>query len=75
MAHPDTHIVSLTITESGYYYNENTHELQSEHPDIQHDLANENSPVSTFGFLYAALARRHAAGLKPFTVLYADVSC
>jgi mannitol 2-dehydrogenase len=23
MAHPDTHIVSLTITESGYYYNEN----------------------------------------------------
>lgn len=72
MAHPDTHIVSLTITESGYYYNENTHELQSEHPDIQHDLANENSPVSTFGFLYAALARRHAAGLKPFTVLSCD---
>jgi mannitol 2-dehydrogenase len=72
MAHPDTHIVSLTITESGYYYNENTHELQSEHADIQHDLANENSPVSTFGFLYAALARRHEKGLKPFTVLSCD---
>ncbi|KAK6076385.1 mannitol dehydrogenase domain-containing protein [Seiridium cupressi] len=72
MAHPDTHIVSLTITESGYYYNENTHELQSDHADIQHDLANENSPVSTFGFLYAALARRHAQGLKPFTVLSCD---
>lgn len=72
MAHPDTHIVSLTITESGYYYNENTHELQSEHDDIQHDLANENSPVSTFGFLYAALARRYDQGLKPFTVLSCD---
>lgn len=72
MAHPDTHIVSLTITESGYYYNENTHELQSDHADIQHDLANENSPVSTFGFLYAALARRHEQGLKPFTVLSCD---
>ncbi|KAF4981039.1 hypothetical protein FZEAL_3091 [Fusarium zealandicum] len=72
MAHPDTHIVSLTITESGYYYNENTHELQSEHPDIQHDLANEDSPISTFGFLYAALARRHEQGLKPFTVLSCD---
>lgn len=72
MAHPDTHIVSLTITESGYYYNENTHQLQSEHPDIQHDLANENEPISTFGFLYAALARRHEQGLKPFTVLSCD---
>ncbi|CAK38211.1 uncharacterized protein An03g02430 [Aspergillus niger] len=61
MAHPDTRIVSLTITESGYYYNENTHELQSEHPDIQFDLdpANEKTPRTTFGFLYAALARRH----------------
>ncbi|KAK7416208.1 hypothetical protein QQX98_005406 [Neonectria punicea] len=72
MAHPDTHIVSLTITESGYYYNENTHQLQAEHADIQHDLANENSPISTFGFLYAALARRHEQGLKPFTVLSCD---
>ncbi|KAJ5779247.1 hypothetical protein N7457_006967 [Penicillium paradoxum] len=74
MAHPDTHIVSLTITESGYYYNENTHELQSEHPDIQFDLdpANEKTPRTTFGFLYAALARRHQRGLKPFTVMSCD---
>lgn len=74
MAHPDTHIVSLTITESGYYYNENTHELQSEHPDIQYDLdpANEKSPRTTFGFLYTALARRYKQGLRPFTVMSCD---
>ncbi|KAF6808043.1 mannitol dehydrogenase [Colletotrichum sojae] len=72
MAHPDTHIVSLTITESGYYYNENTHQLQADHPDIQHDLENGDSPVSTFGFLYAALARRRSQGLKPFTVMSCD---
>jgi mannitol 2-dehydrogenase len=74
MAHPDTHIVSLTITESGYYYNENTHELQVQHPDIQFDLdtANEKSPRTTFGFLYAALARRYEQGLKPFTVMSCD---
>ncbi|KAJ5872437.1 mannitol 2-dehydrogenase [Penicillium soppii] len=74
MAHPDTHIVSLTITESGYYYNENTHELQSEHADIQYDInpANENQPRTTFGFLYAALARRYEKGLKPFTVMSCD---
>ncbi|KAL2864105.1 mannitol dehydrogenase family protein [Aspergillus lucknowensis] len=74
MAHPDTRIVSLTITESGYYYNENTHELQSEHPDIQFDLnpVNETAPRTTFGFLYAALARRRQQGLKPFTVMSCD---
>lgn len=74
MAHPDTHIVSLTITESGYYYNENTHELQAEHPDIQFDLdpANTKAPRTTFGFLYAALERRYQQGMKPFTVLSCD---
>ncbi|KAJ5180245.1 mannitol 2-dehydrogenase [Penicillium capsulatum] len=73
MAHPDTHIVSLTITESGYYYNENTHELQSEHPDIQFDLDPANKqPRTTFGFLYAALERRHQQGLRPFTVMSCD---
>ncbi|KAH7304233.1 mannitol dehydrogenase domain-containing protein [Stachybotrys elegans] len=72
MAHPDTHIVSMTITESGYYYNENTHQLQAEHPDIQHDVSNDTDPISIFGFLYLALAKRHAQGLKPFTVLSCD---
>ncbi|KAJ5946748.1 hypothetical protein N7454_003587 [Penicillium verhagenii] len=72
MAHPDTHIVSLTITESGYYYNENTHELQSDHPDIIFDLNPANPPRTTFGYLYAALARRHKQGLKPFTVMSCD---
>ncbi|KAJ9149463.1 Mannitol 2-dehydrogenase [Pleurostoma richardsiae] len=74
MAHPDTHIVSLTITESGYYHDEHTHELQSEDPDIQYDLdpANEKAPRTTFGFLYTALARRRQQGLKPFTVLSCD---
>jgi mannitol 2-dehydrogenase len=74
MADKDTKIVSLTITESGYYYNENTHELEASHPDIRHDAdpANAKSPKTTFGFLYAALAQRKAAGLKPFTVLSCD---
>lgn len=73
MAHPDTRIVSMTITESGYYYNENTHQLQIQHPDIAADLAGDlSSPQTIFGFLFAALAKRRAAGLKPFTVLSCD---
>ena len=74
MAHPDTHIVSLTITESGYYYDEHTHELLSDHADIQRDLdpANAKTPHTVYGFLYEALVRRRAQGLKPFTVLSCD---
>jgi mannitol 2-dehydrogenase len=72
MAHPDTHIVSMTVTESGYYVNENTHELQIDHPDIAADLAGQQPPRTVFAYLYAALARRHAAGLKPFTVMSCD---
>ncbi|KAL1585546.1 hypothetical protein WHR41_05629 [Cladosporium halotolerans] len=72
MAQPETHIVSLTITESGYFYNENTHELQTENEDIQADVKGDGPPRTTFGYLYEAQARRHAAGLKPFTVLSCD---
>ena len=73
MAHPDTRIVSMTITESGYYYNENTHELEAHDPDIIADAASDlSAPRTTFGYLYAALARRHEAGLPPFTVLSCD---
>lgn len=72
LAHPDTHIVSLTITESGYYYNENTHELETDHPDIAADLATDGPPRTTFGYLTAALGRRYRAGLKPFTVMSCD---
>jgi mannitol 2-dehydrogenase len=72
MAHPDTHIVSMTVTESGYYMNENTHQLQADHPDIAADLAGEQPPRTVYAYLYAALARRHAAGLRPFTVMSCD---
>ncbi|KAJ2982688.1 hypothetical protein NQ176_g1216 [Zarea fungicola] len=73
MAHEDTKIVSMTITESGYYYNENTHDLELEHPDIVADIQSDlTAPRTTFGYLYAALEKRHAAGLQPFTVLSCD---
>ncbi len=45
--------------------------MNLEHPDIRHDLANA-LPRSAIGFLVRALARRHAAGHRPFTVLTCD---
>ena len=71
MASPETHIVSLTVTEKGYCHEPSTGRLNRDHPDIQHDLANP-LPKSAPGFLVRALALRHAAGLPPFTVLCCD---
>lgn len=72
MADPATRIVSLTITEKGYCHTPQTGELDTDHPDIVHDLAHPDAPRSAPGFIVAALARRRAAGVTPFTVLSCD---
>ena len=72
MADPATRIVSLTITEKGYCHTPQTGELDERHPDIVHDLKNPDAPRSAAGFIVAALARRRASGVAPFTVLSCD---
>jgi mannitol 2-dehydrogenase len=72
MAAPACRIVSLTITEGGYYVNQGTGEFNAEHPDIQHDLAHPHAPAGAFGYLAEALERRRSRGLAPFTVLSCD---
>lgn len=72
MAHPDCRIVTLTITEGGYYYIEGTGELDQQHPTIQHDLQHPDQPLGIYGFLTAALAQRRQQGLLPFTILSCD---
>lgn len=72
MAAPETRIVSLTITEGGYFIDDGTGEFASEHADIQHDLHNPENPVSSMGYIAAALNRRRQRGLPPFTVMSCD---
>ena len=72
MAQPATKIVSLTITEKGYCHNPATGMLNAAHPDIRHDIEHPDRPRSAVGLIGAALARRHAAGIAPFTVLCCD---
>ncbi|MBN9672208.1 mannitol dehydrogenase family protein [Labrenzia aggregata] len=71
MADPAIRIVSLTVTEKGYCHDPATGRLNTDHPDIRHDLENAE-PVSAPGYLVRALARRKTAGLPPFTVLTCD---
>lgn len=72
MVDPAIRIVSLTVTEKGYCHTPQTGDLDERHPDIVHDLNNVDAPRSAPGFIAAALARRRAQGLPPFTVLCCD---
>lgn len=72
MADPAIRIVSLTVTEKGYCHDPSTGELDEKHPDIVHDLAHPEMPVSAPGIIVAALALRQQRGLAPFTVMSCD---
>ena len=72
MASPQTRIVSLTITEGGYYIDQSTGDLDEKHPDIQYDLAHPHEPRCSFGYLLEALDRRRLRGLPPFTLMSCD---
>ena len=72
MADPAIRIVSLTVTEGGYFVDAKTDSFDSAHPDIQADARAPGSPRTVFGMIIAALAARRAAGTPPFTVLSCD---
>ncbi len=72
MAAPHTRIVSLSITEKGYCRDPASDALQRDQSDIQHDLAQPDSPRSALGFLLRGLQRRRAAGLGGVTLLSLD---
>jgi fructuronate reductase len=73
LASPRTSIISLTITEKGYCHHPATGQLNEEHPDILHDVANGNAvPRSAPGWLALALSRRMASGAGPVSILSCD---
>lgn len=72
MASAECRIVSLTITEGGYYLHQGTGEFEESHPDIVRDLAHPHEPSCSFGYLAEALDRRRRRGLAPFTVMSCD---
>ncbi|KAA2316844.1 mannitol dehydrogenase family protein [Pseudooceanicola sediminis] len=67
-----TRIVSLTVTEGGYFVSADTGTFDPSHPDIVADAARPEAPHTVFGAIVAALKARRAAGLAPFTVMSCD---
>jgi fructuronate reductase len=72
IAHADTRIVSVTVTEKGYCHDPASGRLNLDHPDIVHDLGQPLAPRSTIGFLAWGLQQRRAAGLGPITLMSLD---
>jgi fructuronate reductase len=68
---PQTHIVTLTITEKGYCLGLNG-ELDVAHPNVAWDLEHPAQPKSAIGWLAAGLAARFETHQTPLTVISCD---
>ena len=72
MSHPDTKIVSLTITEGGYNFDAHSGQFNFDNVDVQHELEHPNKPRTVYGFLAEALRNRKNRDVRPFTIMSCD---
>lgn len=72
LAQADIRIVSLTVTEGGYFIHPAAKRFDATHPDIVHDATNPTTPRTAFGAIVAALKLRKEMGLSAFTALSCD---
>jgi mannitol 2-dehydrogenase len=72
LADPAIRIVSMTVTEGGYFIDPATQRFDPGHPAVVADAAEPEMPRTVFGLILAALRRRRDAGTAPFTVLSCD---
>ncbi|MEX0346895.1 MAG: mannitol dehydrogenase family protein [Rhizobiaceae bacterium] len=72
MAEPAVRIISLTVTEGGYFADPTSGAFDRSHPDIVHDAANPETPRTAFGAIVAALKLRREHESGPFSVLSCD---
>ncbi|MDQ6435837.1 mannitol dehydrogenase family protein [Mesorhizobium sp. LHD-90] len=72
LADPKIRIVSLTITEGGYFIDAATGHFDAGHPEIVADAHAPAAPKTVFGLILAGLKRRRAEGTPPFTVMSCD---
>ena len=71
MVQSDIRIVSLTITEGGYFLDA-AGAFDPTHTAIQDDAASPDTPKTVFGMILAALRARREAGALPFTIMSCD---
>lgn len=72
LADPAIRIVSLTITEGGYFIDPASGHFNPQHPAIVADAGNPDDPKTVFGLVIAGLKARREKGIQPFTVMSCD---
>ena len=72
LSDPATRIVSLTVTEGGYFIDPATGVFNPEAPEIRRDAEHPDDPSTAFGLIALGLAARRKAGIKPLTVMCCD---
>jgi mannitol 2-dehydrogenase len=71
LAHPETRIVSLTITEGGYNIADGGG-FNADDPAVRRDLEPGAVPATVFGVVVEGLRRRKERGIPPFTIVSCD---
>jgi mannitol-1-phosphate/altronate dehydrogenase len=69
MAAPSTHLVTMTVTQNGYYYSPDQG-IDFNHPDVSASL--KDSPRITVDYIVRALEKRMQTGLDSFGVMSLD---
>ncbi|MCL4116306.1 UNVERIFIED_CONTAM: hypothetical protein GTU68_011808 [Idotea baltica] len=72
MADESIRIITLTITEGGYNYNEASKQFDFSNTSIQHDLENPERPKTIFGYLTQALKLRNERNLRGLAIQSCD---
>ena len=72
MADTNIRIVSLTVTEGGYFVDAETGQFDPSHPAIVADVAAFDSPNTVFGLIVKGLEQRRANKQLAFTVMSCD---
>ena len=72
LSSPDCSIISLTVTEGGYFIEDSSGRFLADHEDIRHDLEHPDRPRTWVGYVAEAADRRMNRGTGPFTLLSCD---
>ncbi|MDB5530406.1 MAG: hypothetical protein JWR51_3509 [Devosia sp.] len=71
-ADPAIRLITMTVTEKGYCHIPATGELDLDHPDIVHDIAEPRLPRSVPGFILEALTLRLQRGAELPAIMSCD---
>lgn len=71
LADPAIRIVSMTITEGGYFIDASGH-FNASHPAMVRDAENPQDPATVFGLILAGLKLRRDRNVPPFTIMSCD---